>query len=609
MTKVDYKGIKINVEDPAYITDFSRTLLDGFYKRDDESISEALARPAVAFSYGDNELAQRIYDYVYNGWFMYASPVLSNARKGAWKSSGKRKLPWNNMVYFEPEEKDQGQPISCFAFDIPDTLQGQKEVMVELADLSTAGGGTGGHVSVRAVSEKSPGPIPLMKVLDSTIGYYRQGKTRKGALAVYMNVDHPDILEHINFRKPGGDSKRRSDNRQQFHNAINLTDEFIQAVFENSTYDLKCPHTGKVHDTLRAREVWELILETRAFTGEPYLMKIDLANRKMSESQKQLGLKIRGSNLCSEVTLPTDENRTFVCCLSSLNLEKFEEWKDTRIVEDLIRFLDNVLQSFIDNAPDSMAKAKYSARKERALGLGTLGYHGYLQSQGVAFESGGFNSAVSHSHKIYKLIKERAVAESKKLAIERGEPDDMKGTGMRNSRLMAVAPNANSADLLDTSPSIEPYFRNIFLKDTRAGVFKVKNRHLEKLLISLGQNTDDVWDSINKNDGKVDHLDFLSEDQKAVYKVAMEIDQHWVIELADHRGGYVDQAQSLNVFFPFGSSRKYVNSVHLKYLKSDNVVTMYYFRGEREGNADHAKKIERKALVDWSGEDCVACQG
>lgn len=611
MSKKAYKGILINEADPKYITEFSRTLLDGFYKRDDETISEALARPAIAFCYGDLALAQRIYDYVYNGWFMYASPVLSNARKGSWVDDPEKngKHYWYKSTFI-PEEKSVGQPISCFAFDVPDSLKGQKEAMVELADLSTAGGGTGGHISIRAVSDKSPGPIPYMKVLDSTIGYYRQGKTRKGAIAVYMDVNHPDILEHINFRKPGGDSKRRSDNRQQFHNAVNLTDEFIDAVFNDTTYDLKCPHTGEVRDSLRAREVWELILETRAFTGEPYLLKIDEANRRMPETQKAKGLKIRGSNLCSEIVLPTDEERTFVCCLSSLNLEKWEEWKNSKIVEDLIRFLDNVLQSFIDNAPEGMRKAKFSAEKERALGLGTLGWHGYLQSKGIAFESGGFNSAVMHTNMLYSEISKRAQEESRRLAVERGEPDDMIGTGLRNSRTMAIAPNANSADLLDTSPSIEPYFRNVFIKSTRAGNFMVKNRHLEKLLVSIGKNTEEVWTSIDKNAGKVDHLDFLSEHDKQVYKVAMELDQHWVIELADQRGQYPGmQAQSLNTFFPFGSSRAYVNSVHLKFLKAPNVLTMYYFRGEREGDADHAKKIERKALEDWTGERCIACEG
>ncbi|MGZ8888079.1 MAG: ribonucleoside-diphosphate reductase subunit alpha [Halobacteriota archaeon] len=612
MTKIKYQGIMINEEDPAYITKFSKTLLDDFYKREDESISQALSRPAVAYCYGDYELAQRIYDYAHNGWFMYASPVLSNAMRGRWEGFFTTKGNDWCSYKFVPEEKQQGQPISCFAFDVGDTTKDQVAVLAELANLSLSGGGTGAHMSIRAIGGKAPGPIPYMKVMDSAIGYFRQGKTRKGAIAAYLNVDHPDIVEHIRFRKPGGDSKRRSDNRQQFHNAVNVTDVFIEAVMNDTTYDLVCPHSGKVHDTLRAREVWEEILETRALTGEPYLMKSDLVNRKMPESQKKLGLKIRGSNLCSEITLPTDDERTFVCCLSSLNMEKYEEWKDSTIVEDLIRFLDNVLQSFIDTAPDSLHKAKYSAERERAVGLGTLGWHGYLQSKGIPFESGGFDSAIHHTSMLYNMIRERAEASSRQLAKERGEPEDMKGTGMRNSRVTAIAPNANSADLLDTSPTIEPYFRNVFLKSTRAGNFKVKNRHLQKVLQGYGMDTDDVWDSINANDGKVDHLEFLTEHEKLVFKVSMEIDMHWVIEQAEARGealGGSFQSQSLNVFFPFGSSRKYVNSVHLKFLKSPNVTTMYYYRSEREGNADNAKKIERKALVDWTIDECVACSG
>lgn len=613
MTKALYQGITINVEDPPYITEFSKTLLDGFYKREDESISQALSRPAVAYCYGDYELAQRIYDYVYAGYFMYASPVLSNATRGRWVEdrcfgSG---AAWCDYD-FVPEEKQQGQPISCFAFDVGDTTKDQVDVTAELANLSLSGGGTGAHMSIRAIGGKAPGPIPYMKVMDSAIGYFRQGKTRKGAIAAYQQVSHPDIIEHIRFRKPGGDTKRRSDNRQQFHNAVNLTDKFIDAVINDTTYDLVCPHGGDVRETLSARKVWEEILETRALTGEPYLLKIDLANRQLPQTQKDLGLKIRGSNLCSEILLPTDSERTFVCCLSSLNIEKFDEWKDTAIIEDLIRFLDNVLQSFIETAPLSLHKAKYSAERERAVGMGTLGWHGYLQSKGVAFESGGFNSAVQHTAIVYGLIAKRAEAASRQLAVERGEPEDMKGTGLRNSRVTAIAPNANSADLLDTSPSIEPYFRNVFLKSTRAGNFKVKNRHLQKVLQGYGKDTDEVWDAILADEGRVGKLDFLSDDEKAVFKTAMEIDMHWVIEQADIRAatlGPMFQSQSLNVFFPFGSSRKYVNSVHMKFLKSEHVTTMYYYRSEREGSPDNAKAIERHALVDWAGEDCLACSG
>lgn len=589
--------IRIDTKDPAYVNEFSRVLLEDFYLKPGETIPQALARPAVAFCGGDLELAQRIYDYVYNGWFMYASPVLSNAPHGRWLGN-----------VFERTGKSYGMPISCFAFHVPDTAQGQVDVLQELADLSMAGGGTGAHLGIRAVGGKAVGPIPYEKVIDSVIGYFRQPE-RRGAICSYLNVDHPDIVEHIRFRKPGGDPKRRSDNRQQFHTGGNLTDKFIEAVLRGTDYDLTCPHSGEVRETLPARKVWEEILETRGLTGEPMLLKIDQANRKMPETQKALGLTINGSNLCSEITLPTNDERTFVCCLSSLNLEKFEEWKDTRIVEDLITFLDNVIQYFIDNAPESLAKAKYSAERERALGLGTLGWHGYLQSKDIAFESGGFNSAVSHSHSLYKLIKGRAVAQSRVLATERGEPEDMKGTGLRNSRLMAIAPNANSADILGASPSIEPYFRNSFLKSTRAGNFKVRNRHLEAKLTGYGMNTDEVWESIEANSGGVDHLDFLTEHDKLVYKVAMEIDQHWVIELAEVRGPHICQAQSLNTFWPFGSSRQYVNSVHIKWLKAKNVDTLYYFRTEREGNSDNAKKIERKALVDWSTEECVSCSG
>ncbi len=477
----NYQGIEIHRKNPDFINDFNKTLLEGFYVRDHETIPQALARPAVAYCYGDYELAQRIYSYAYSGWFGYASPVLSNAPKGKWVKDPEKEGAhyWYDSIFIA-EEKVSGQPISCFAFTAEDTAKGQVEMLQELANLSMAGGGTGCHNLIRATSGKAPGPIPYLKVVDSAISYFRQGKTRKGALAYYMNVDHPDIVEHILFRVPGGDTKRRSDNRQQFHSAVNLTQDFIDAVFADAEFELKCPHSGKVYETVRARDLWERILDTRALTGEPYLMKIDLANEKMPESQKRLGLKIHGSNLCSEITLPTDEFRTFVCCLSSLNLEKFDEWKDTTIVQDLIRFLDNVLQSFISSAPDSMAKAKFSAERERALGLGTFGWHSLLQSKNIAFESGGFNSAVQLTHQIFSLIKSRAVEESQRLALERGEAPDMIGTGLRNSRLLATAPNVNSADIVGTSASIEPWYRNIFVKDTRAGSFVIKNKYLEE---------------------------------------------------------------------------------------------------------------------------------
>jgi len=608
--KQQYLGITIDKKIPEYVSEFSKVLLEGHYVRGSETIPQALARPAVNFCYGDYELAQRIYDYAYKGWFMYASPVLSNAQRGEWVEKKDEPAPyyWYNHEFI-PHEKSHGLPISCFAFNVPDTIKGQVETIQEMAVLSTSGGGTGAHNSIRATSNKAPGPIPYMKVIDSAIGYFKQSGSRKGALAYYLNVDHPDIIEHIRFRVPGGDTKRRSDNRTQFHTAVNITDEFINKVLNDEDIDLKCPHTEKIYESVKARKIWEDILETRALTGEPYLLKIDLANRALPETQKQLGLEIKGSNLCSEILLPTDDERTFVCCLSSLNLERFDEWKDSTIVQDLIRFLDNVLQWFITTAPDTLKKAKYSAERERAIGLGTLGWHSYLQSKMIPLEGGGFNSSVQHTNIIYKLIKERATESSKQLAKERGEAPDMLGTGLRNSRLLSIAPNANSADVANSSPSIEPWYRNIFVKDTRVGSFVVKNKYLENLLEHKNKNTKAIWKDIQDHEGSVQHLKFLNENEKNVFNTAMEVDQHWLIELAEERGKFICQAQSLNLFFNAGSSREYVNSVHLKFLKSQNIFTLYYYRTERESKVDTAKSIERKALVDWKGEDCVSCQG
>lgn len=612
-SRYTYLGIQVHRRNPKFANELSKGLLhEGDYVRDGETIPQALARPAVNFCYGDYELAQRIYNYAHKGWFMYASPVLSNATAGTWHEDPSKDGDhyWHRQTFI-PKFKPQGQPISCFAFDVPDNLEGQEETIRELARLSTSGGGTGAHNSIRATSKKAPGPIPYEKVLDSAIGYFKQKGTRKGAIAYYMGSKHPSIREHILFRVPGGDAKRRSDNRTQFHTGVNLTNELIDKILgrdPNQDYELRCPHTNELYETVNARHLWEEILETRALTGEPFLTKIDRINELLPETQKMLGLRVNGSNLCTEITLPTNKQRTFVCCLSSLNLDKFDEWKDTPIVEDLIRFLDNVLQWFIDTAPNALAKAKFSAEQERALGLGAFGWHSYLQKHKIPFESGGFNSATQHTHRIFSLIKDRAVAESLRLGAERGEAPDMRGTGRRNSRLLAIAPNANSADIASVSPSCEPWYRNIFMKNTRAGVFTCKNPYLERDLEELGLNTKAVWKSISDHDGSVQHLD-IPEDMKLLYRCAMEMDQHWLIQLANERGGYICQAQSLNTFFAPGSLRSYVNSVHLKFLRSPNVLTMYYYRTERETKVDNAKIIERQALVDWQGDECKSCQG
>lgn len=349
-----------------WINPLSEALLKDGYVKENETVEEAFFRTANAYCFGDFGLRDRIFDAVKNNWFMFATPVMTNAKNGEWK---KKEFVNDWKEYeFVTEDTSKGLPISCYALDVPDTVGGQVGAMQELASLSVSGGGVGLHNSIRGTSKKAPGPIPYMKVMDSTIGYFKQSGARRGAVAMYMDVDHPDIIEHIRFRVPGGDPKRRSDNTTQFHCAVNITDEFIDAVLNDKYIDLKCPAKKTVYETVKARTIWQEILETRALTGEPYLLKIDAANRNMPETQKKLGLKIKGSNLCSEILLPTDNERTFVCCLSSLNLEKYDEWKNTSIVQDLVRFLDNVLEVFVESCPDALHKARYSAMRERALG-------------------------------------------------------------------------------------------------------------------------------------------------------------------------------------------------------------------------------------------------
>lgn len=617
-------AIKKFGRDPEYINEFSRALLDGFYLREGETFDDALARAANAFSFGDEELAQRIYEAAWKGWFMFASPILSNAPVGEWSE----KADWSSSN-LDPRseiatpmvtadfigENPRAMPISCFAMYIPDSIDGQMDANKELAALSVAGGGVGLHNGIRAISDKAPGPIPYMKTMDGLIGYYQQSKNRRGACAFYMDVDHPDIIEHIRFRIPGGDSARKSDNRKQFHSAVNVTDEFIQAVLNDDDFELKCPHTGEVREVVRARDIWEEILETRALTGEPYILKIDTANKYLPEAQKKLGLKIRGSNICTEIVLPTDEERTFVCCLSSLNLEKYDEWKDTGLVSDLVVFLDNVIQYFIEKAPPGLAKAVYSAHRERAIGIGTMGWHYYLQSKGIPFEGGGFNSGIQHTHMIFKKIQQEAIETSLRLGEERGEAPDMMGTGRRNSHLIAIAPNSNNSIILGTSPSIEPVSGNAYTQSTRAGSFVVKNPYLQKIFEKYAEGKDDPeewiaeqWRDVIANDGSVQHLNYLTEKEKQVFKTAFEIDQHWLVEQADARQQYVCQTQSLNLFFPAGVDRTYYNSVHLKALTAEYVKSLYYSRMERGINADVVKEIERKVITDWSGDDCVACQ-
>lgn len=573
-----------------------KLLQDHYMIEGEQSPQDAFWRASKAFCGGDLALAERIYEYVSKHWFMFSSPILSNAPKGDWVDG--------KWVGDDPK----AMPISCFALYVDDSIGGQIDATTEAAWLSVKGGGVGLHNGIRAISAKAPGPIPFLKTLDASVGYYRQSLVRRGSYAYYMDVSHPDIIEFINFRTPtGGDVARKSNNTKNFHIGVNLTEEFILAVENDLNFDLTCPHSGEVRDTVRARSLWELMLETRALTGEPFMFMIDVAREAMPDAQKALGLDLHGSNLCTEITLPTDILRTFICCLLSLNLLYFDEFRETDIVRDLIRYLDNVVQYFIDHAPDELSKAKYSAMRERALGLGAMGFHSYLQSKLISIESGGFNSATQKNHIIFSWIQEQAEEETRQLALERGEAPDMVGYGVRNSHLTAIAPNANSSMILGVSPSIEPISANAFVHRTRIGAHLIKNPQLEKYLSENFSELEkeNIWKRIMSDRGSVQNILEIPEDVRSVFKTAAEIDQHWLVQHAEDRQPYIDQAQSLNLFFPAGSSREYVNSVHLKGIMGRTIKSFYYFRTEAKVQTDIARSVSK-----WrDSETCFACEG
>ncbi|APC96250.1 ribonucleoside-diphosphate reductase subunit alpha [Francisella frigiditurris] len=590
MTKENYLGVNIDISKDQYLSEQARQLLTNYYCLNGEpSPQYAFARAAEAYSFGDMNLAQRIYDAAANGWFMFASPVLSNAPL--------------------PGAKVKSLPISCFLSYVPDSLEGLIEHSSELRWLSVKGGGVGGHWSnIRSVSDKAPGPIPFMHTVDADMVAYRQGKTRKGSYAAYMDISHPDIVEFISLRVPTGDVNRKCLN---LHHAVNLTDKFMEAVANDSDFKLVDPDDHTVRDVVKARKLWETLLETRYRTGEPYLNFIDTANRALPQSQKDLGLTIKGSNLCNEIHLVTDETRTAVCCLSSVNLEKYDEWKDTTLIKDLIRFLDNVLQFFIDHAGDEISKARYSASRERSLGLGAMGFHSYLQKHRIPFES---IEAKKINDEIFRTIKEQAIEETFILGKEKGEAPDMIGSGRRNAHLLAIAPNANSSLILNTSPSIEPWKANAFTSRTRVGSHLTKNKYLEEELEKIGKNIEEVWSSIITNGGSVQHLTFLNDKIKAVFKTAIEMDQDWLVHLGGERQRYLCQGQSLNIFFPAGASRAYLHKVHFNAWKY-GCKGLYYLRTETSNRAENiSKKVERERLVEFtelqqSQSECVACEG
>ena len=589
-TTEEYVGIKIDRTKDQSLSEQAKKLLTDYYQTKDEvSPQQAYARAAVAYSYDDMELAQRIYDYVSDGWFMFASPVLSNAPM--------------------PGEKVRALPISCFLTYVPDTLEGLIDHSAELRWLSVKGGGVGGHWSdVRAVSDKAPGPMPFIHTVDADMTAYRQGKTRKGSYAAYMDVSHPDIIEFLNMRIPTGDVNRKNLN---LHHAVNITDAFMRAVERDEMWDLVDPNEQDARDSMRARKLWETILEIRYRTGEPYLNFIDTANRALPQTMKDKGLKINGSNLCNEIHLPTNDDRTAVCCLSSVNLEKYDDWKDTTMIRDLVRFLDNVLQFFIDNAGDEISRARYSATQERSLGLGAMGWHSYLHKHHISFDS---EQAYAANLLMFDRIKSEAVLETEQLAKERGECPDMKSTRRRNSHLLAIAPNANSSIICGTSPSIEPSKANAYTHRTRAGSHLVKDKYLEEELEKIGKNDATTWSSIITNGGSVQHLKFLSDEVKEVFKTAIEIDQNAIVTQAADRQKYLCQGQSLNIFFPAGASKADLHKVHYNAWK-EGCKGLYYLRTETSNKAENVStKVVREALKDYetqamSQEECVACQG
>ena len=582
----------IDYERDELLTDFGKTTLkDRYLLPEETSPQDGFMRAAKAFSDND-EMAERIYNYASKLWFMYSTPILSNGGT------------------------NRGMPISCFLNYVGDSREGLTGHYTENAWLASIGGGIGGywgHVRSDGVStsggSQSSGSIPFLHVVDSEILAFSQGKTRRGSYAAYMDMSHPEIIEFLEMRKPsGGDIHRKCLN---LHHAINISDEFMQLIekcIAEPTYDdswnLIDPHTKKVIRTVSARELWQKLLETRVATGEPYVSFIDTINDALPETQKKLGLKVHHSNLCTEITLPTNENRTAVCCLSSVNLEKYEEWKNEPLfVPDLVRFLDNALSHFIENAPESVFRAKFSAASERSIGLGAMGFHAYLQSKGIPFESA---LAKAMNLKIFKKIKQEAVEESQRLAIKRGEAPDIEGTGMRNAHLLAIAPNASSSIICGTtSPSIEPYRANAYVQKTMSGSFLVKNKYLEKLLEKKGMNTDAVWQSIVAQRGSVLHLDELSDYEKDTFKTSIEINQQWVIEHAADRQQYVCQGQSVNVFVPADVNIKELHDIHMLAWKR-KIKTLYYCRSEAIKRAELvSKKVERTIIPE---ADCLACE-
>ena len=594
------KAVEINADRDDLLTEFGKATLEDRYLMPNETPQDLFARVASYFA-DDDAHAQRIYDYISRLWFMPSTPVLSNGGT------------------------ERGLPISCFLNESNDSLQGIVDLWNENVWLASRGGGIGSYWgNLRAIGEKvgkngkngkTSGVIPFIRVMDSLTLAISQGSLRRGSAACYLPVWHPEIEEFIELRRPtGGDPNRKALN---LHHGIVIPDAFMRAVESDEDWALKSPKDGSVQNTVSARELWIRILTARVETGEPYLLFIDKVNADIAQHQKLAGMRVKMSNLCSEITLPTGldrfgNDRTAVCCLSSLNLETYDEWKSIPgFIEDIMRFLDNVLQDFINRAPDSMAKAKYSAMRERSVGLGVMGFQTFLQKRNVPMES---VTALSWNKKIFKYIREKVDESSKVLSKEKGACPDAADFGIeeRFSNKLAIAPTASISIICGgASPGIEPSAGNSFVQKTLSGSFNVRNLHLKKLLQEKGKDNDEIWSSITTNKGSVQHLDFLSQHEKDVFKNAFEIDQRWLIDLAAQRTPYICQSQSLNVFLPADIHKKDLHQIHFQAWKK-GVKSMYYCRSmsiqrsDVVANMEHSRDTEVDNNNDY--EECLSCQ-
>lgn len=599
MVKETKHGVKVDYSRDELFCGLGRIRLKESYMKDDEvSPQERFAFVSNAFS-SNPEHAQRLYDYSSKHWLSYSTPILSFGRSA------------------------RGLPISCYLSYLHDSAEGLVDTQSEVNWLSMLGGGVGIGFGIRSADDKSTGVMPHLKMYDASSLAYRQGKTRRGSYAAYLDINHPDILIFLEMRKPTGDQNMRALN---IHHGINITDDFMKIIencmldpdFDDS-WELKDPNCTEVKEVVSAKDLWQRIIEMRMQTGEPYIHFIDESNRKLPQWLKDKGLKIHQSNLCSEIILPTSKTRTAVCCLSSVNIEYYDEWKNNKkFLSDVAEMLDNVLQYFIDNAPTTIKRATFSAKRERSIGVGALGWHAYLQKRSIPWESA---TAVGLNKQIFSSIQKQLDAANTRLGTERGEAPDAIGTGKRFCHTMAVAPNASSSIIMgNTSPSIEPYRANCYRQETLSGSHFNKNKYLDILIRTESENHkegwyEDTWSSITTNDGSVQHIDWMTDWQKDVFKTAMEIDQRWIIQHAADRQEYIDQAQSLNVFFRPDSNIKYIHAVHFQAWKS-GLKTMYYCRSDKISKADKvSRRIEREVIKEidlkslaQDDDICLACE-